>query len=203
MDGGGSCELGGARHRPEGSDPPLSGNNLALLSSNLPFSGNNSLFSGNNLAFLRINLPLLSNNLPFSRITLPLSSANLPFSSDNSLFSGSNLPFSRIHLPLLSNNLPVSSRNLTGLARSLCSECFAKNLSGFVGSNLPPIAGYTSRKGERNVNRARLMLIGGILMLVAAAVLFVALDTDSSLPIAAGLAVVGIALVAVSRRRAG
>lgn len=39
-------------------------------------------------------------------------------------------------------------------------------------------------------------------MLVAAAVLFVALDTESSVPIAMGLAVVGIALVAVSRRRA-
>jgi hypothetical protein len=49
------------------------------------------------------------------------------------------------------------------------------------------------------VNRGR--LIGGILMLVAAAVFFVAVDTESSLPIAAGLAVVGIALVAISRRR--
>jgi LPXTG-motif cell wall-anchored protein len=45
------------------------------------------------------------------------------------------------------------------------------------------------------------LLIGGILFLVAAAFAFVGLDTSSSVPIAAGLAVVGIALVASSRRR--
>lgn len=45
------------------------------------------------------------------------------------------------------------------------------------------------------------LLIGGILFLVAAALVFIGLDTSSSLPIAAGLAVVGIALVARSRLR--
>lgn len=50
------------------------------------------------------------------------------------------------------------------------------------------------------MNRYR--LIGGILMLFAAALIFVGLDSDSSLPIAIGLAVVGIALIATSRRRA-
>jgi hypothetical protein len=45
-------------------------------------------------------------------------------------------------------------------------------------------------------------LTGGIALLVAAALIFLALDTDSSVPVAIGLAVVGIALVASSRRRA-
>jgi LPXTG-motif cell wall-anchored protein len=49
------------------------------------------------------------------------------------------------------------------------------------------------------VKRSR--LIAGILLLVAAALVFVGLDSSSSVPIAGGLAVVGIALVAISRRR--
>ena len=55
--------------------------------------------------------------------------------------------------------------------------------------------------GKENVRMKRGLLIGGILLLVAAALFFVGLDTSSSVPIAGGLAVVGIALVAVSRRR--
>lgn len=47
----------------------------------------------------------------------------------------------------------------------------------------------------------RSRLIAGILLLVAAALVFVGLDSSSSVPIAGGLAVVGIALVAISRRR--
>ena len=52
------------------------------------------------------------------------------------------------------------------------------------------------------MNAARGLLIGGIAFLVAAVLVFVGLESDASLPIAAGLAVVGIALVAISRRRA-
>jgi hypothetical protein len=52
---------------------------------------------------------------------------------------------------------------------------------------------------EHIVNRGR--LIGGILLLVAAALIFVGLDSSSSVPISGGLAVAGIALVASSRRR--
>ena len=55
--------------------------------------------------------------------------------------------------------------------------------------------------GKEDVGMKRGLLIGGILLLVAAALVFVGLDTSSSLPIAGGLAVVGIALVAISRRR--
>ena len=47
----------------------------------------------------------------------------------------------------------------------------------------------------------RYQLIGGILFIVAAGFAFVGLETDSSLAIAMGLAVVGIALIATSRRR--
>jgi uncharacterized membrane protein len=54
---------------------------------------------------------------------------------------------------------------------------------------------------KENVRMKRSLLIGGILLLVAAALVFVGLDTSSSVPIASGLAVVGIALVAISRRR--
>ena len=46
---------------------------------------------------------------------------------------------------------------------------------------------------------ARYRLIGGVLMLVAAAILFLA--TDVTTPVSTALAVVGIALIATSRRR--
>ena len=46
---------------------------------------------------------------------------------------------------------------------------------------------------------SRLQLLGGVLMLIAAAILFLA--TDVRVPVAGGLAVVGIALIATSRRR--
>jgi hypothetical protein len=55
--------------------------------------------------------------------------------------------------------------------------------------------------GKENLRVKRNQLIGGIVLLVLAALVFLTLDTDSSVPIAAGLAVVGIALVASSRRR--
>ena len=48
----------------------------------------------------------------------------------------------------------------------------------------------------------RMQLIAGICFLVAAVLVFLALDSSASVPIAGGLAVVGIALVAISRRRA-
>ena len=44
-------------------------------------------------------------------------------------------------------------------------------------------------------------LIGGIVLLVLAALIFVLLDTTASVPVAITLTVVGIALVATSRRR--
>jgi hypothetical protein len=45
-------------------------------------------------------------------------------------------------------------------------------------------------------------LIAGVCFLIAAALMFIGLDSSASLPIATALAVVGIALVATSRRRA-
>lgn len=47
----------------------------------------------------------------------------------------------------------------------------------------------------------RLRLIAGIVLLFAAVLVFLALEGDATIPIAGGLAVVGIALVAMSRRR--
>jgi hypothetical protein len=58
---------------------------------------------------------------------------------------------------------------------------------------------FNIRKGEPIVQRLR--LIGGILLLVGAALVFLAVDDGASVPVAAGLAVVGIALVATSRKR--
>ena len=46
---------------------------------------------------------------------------------------------------------------------------------------------------------SRLQLLGGVLMLFAAAILFLA--TDVTTPVPTALAVVGIALIATSRRR--
>ena len=46
---------------------------------------------------------------------------------------------------------------------------------------------------------SRLQLLGGVLMLIAAAILFLA--TDVTTPVPTALAVVGIALIATSRRR--
>ena len=46
---------------------------------------------------------------------------------------------------------------------------------------------------------ARYRLLGGVLMLVAAAIFFLA--TDVTVPVPAALAVAGIALIATSRRR--
>ena len=46
---------------------------------------------------------------------------------------------------------------------------------------------------------SRYSLLGGVLFLVAAAILF--LGTDVTVPVPMALAVVGIALVATSRRR--
>jgi uncharacterized membrane protein len=48
----------------------------------------------------------------------------------------------------------------------------------------------------------RYRLIGGICFLIAAAAFLLALDSSATVPIAGGLAVVGIALIATSRRRA-
>jgi hypothetical protein len=48
----------------------------------------------------------------------------------------------------------------------------------------------------------RYRLIGGICFLIAAALTFLALEGSASVAIAGGLAVVGIALIATSRRRA-
>jgi len=45
-------------------------------------------------------------------------------------------------------------------------------------------------------------IFGGILLLVAAGMLFLFLEPDTSLPIAIALTVAGIALIAGSRRRA-
>lgn len=47
----------------------------------------------------------------------------------------------------------------------------------------------------------RYQLIGGIILLAAAAVVFLFLDSDAKVPIFGALAVSGIALVAVSRKR--
>ena len=47
----------------------------------------------------------------------------------------------------------------------------------------------------------RYQLIGGIILLAAAAVVILFLDSDATVPIAGALAVSGIALVAVSRKR--
>jgi hypothetical protein len=44
-------------------------------------------------------------------------------------------------------------------------------------------------------------LIGGILMLVAAALVFAVLESDASVPTGITLTVVGVALVATARRR--
>ena len=54
---------------------------------------------------------------------------------------------------------------------------------------------------KENVRVKRNRLIGGIVLLVSGALGFLALDTSSSVPVAIALAVVGIALVASSRRR--
>jgi hypothetical protein len=55
--------------------------------------------------------------------------------------------------------------------------------------------------GKENVRVSSYRLIAGILFLVAGALAFFGLDADASLPVAAGLAVVGIALMASSRRK--
>ena len=47
----------------------------------------------------------------------------------------------------------------------------------------------------------RNQLIGGIALLVLAALIFLLLETSASIPVAITLTVVGIALVATSRRR--
>ena len=52
------------------------------------------------------------------------------------------------------------------------------------------------------VTMQRYRLIGGICFLIAAALVFFALESSATVPIAGGLAVVGIALIATSRRRA-
>ena len=44
-------------------------------------------------------------------------------------------------------------------------------------------------------------LIGGIVLLVAAAAVFLTLGSDATVPVAIALIVVGIALVATSRKR--
>lgn len=44
-------------------------------------------------------------------------------------------------------------------------------------------------------------LVGGVLFLIAAALIFLFLESDASVPVASALAVVGIALIAVSRKR--
>lgn len=46
----------------------------------------------------------------------------------------------------------------------------------------------------------RNQLFGGIGLLILAALVFIFMETDASIPVAIGLAVVGIALIAVSRR---
>jgi hypothetical protein len=54
---------------------------------------------------------------------------------------------------------------------------------------------------KENVRAKRNRLIGGIVLLVSGALVFLVLDTSSSVPLAIALTVVGIALVASSRRR--
>ena len=47
----------------------------------------------------------------------------------------------------------------------------------------------------------RYLLIGGALLLLASAGVFLFLESDAKVPVAGGLAMVGIALIAVSRKR--
>lgn len=54
---------------------------------------------------------------------------------------------------------------------------------------------------EKTMTVKRYQLIGGIGLLVLAALIFLLLKTSASIPVAITLTVVGIALVATSRRR--
>jgi len=47
----------------------------------------------------------------------------------------------------------------------------------------------------------RYQLLGGIFLLVLAALIFLILETSNSIPIAITLTIVGIALIATSRRK--
>jgi hypothetical protein len=71
--------------------------------------------------------------------------------------------------------------------------------------NVPgmPIAGHVGavRLPGKEVVVKRARLIGGIVLLALAALIFLFLETSASIPVAITLTVVGVALVATARRK--